>query len=74
MSFFDKLASPLYQTHTSKYALNHFLVYSRAKDSLKSAKKVVFFLICILAGRPMKGIKPTPPHLFPFGYATSRNL
>ena len=48
---FDKLAPP--QNICSKDALNHFLVHSSAKNSLRIAKNVVFFLVCILADRPM---------------------
>ena len=48
---------------------NHFLVISRAKNSLKRAKNVVFFLFCcILVDRPMEGgYNPRFPH----GYATA---
>ena len=43
-----------------KDALNHFLVHSRVKSSLRSAKNVVFSLFSILADR----LYP------PAGYAT----
>ena len=49
---FDKLAPWIYG---SKDALNHVLVHSSPKTSLRSAKHVVFFLICILVDRPMNG-------------------
>ena len=48
--------------YVSKNALNYFLVNSSAKDSLRRAKNVVFFLFCILVDRPMG--EPAP------GYAT----
>ena len=38
-----------------KNALNHFLVNSSAKDSLRKAKNVVFFLFGILVDRPIGG-------------------
>ena len=48
--------------YVSKNALNHFLVNSSAKDSLRRAKNVVFLLFCILVNRPMEGdIAPPPP-------------
>ena len=62
---FDKLVPPEYMFQ--KNALNHFLVHSSAKNSLRSAKNVVFFLFCILVNRPMWAIVPPPP---PPGYAT----
>ena len=42
---------------------SYFLVQSSAKESLKSAKTVVFSLYCILIGRPMGGgySPPRPP-------------
>ena len=47
---FDKLA-PL-RIYVSKDALNHFLVPSSAKKNiLRSAKNVVFFLLCILVNK-----------------------
>ena len=49
---FEKLA-PSPQIYVSKDVLNHFLVHSIAKNSLRSAKNVVFFLFCILVDRPM---------------------
>ena len=57
------LAPP--QINVSNYALNHFLVQSSAKESLRSAKHVVFSLLCILVGRPMGGAiaPPAPPPL-----------
>ena len=53
--------------YVSKNALNHFLVNSSAKDSLRRAKNVVFFLFCILVNRPMGGDIAPPPAP---GYAT----
>ena len=47
---------------------NHFLVNSSAKNSLKKAKNVKFFLFCILVDRPMEG--GYSPRL-PQGYATA---
>ena len=47
---FDKLAPP--QIYVSKDALNHLSVNSSAKDSLRRAKNVVFFLFRILVVRP----------------------
>ena len=44
----------------SKDALNHVLVHSSPKTSLRSAKNVVFFLFCILVDRPMRGAKALP--------------
>ena len=53
MSFiFEKLA-PL--NIWLKRCLNHVLVNSSPKTSLRSAKNVVFFLFCILVDRPMGG-------------------
>ena len=37
--------------YVSKDALNHFWVHSSAKNSLKRAKNVVFFLFCVLVDR-----------------------
>ena len=53
MSFISDKLAPL--INVSKYALNHFWVYSGAKDNLRSAKNVAFSLFCILVGRPMEG-------------------
>ena len=63
--FYFGLISPP-KINVLKYALNHFLVYSRAKHSLRSAKNKVFFLLCILADSPMARAI-APPH----GYATA---
>ena len=38
--------------YVSKNALNNFLVHSRAKGCLRSAKNVVFLLFCILVVAP----------------------
>ena len=54
---FDELAP----SNVSKDALNHFLVNSSAKDSLRTAKNVVFFLFFILVDRPMGGAIAPPP-------------
>ena len=52
---FDKLATPW--IYVSKDALNHFLVHSITKNSLRKAKNVVFSLFCILVDRPIgKGL------------------
>ena len=48
---FDKLVPPW--IYISRDAFIHFLVNSNAKNSLKKAKNVVFFLFCILVDRPM---------------------
>ena len=54
--------APPPQINVSNYALNHFLVQSSAKKSLRSAKNVIFFLFCILVGRPMgMAVAPPPP-------------
>ena len=47
-----------------KDALIHFLVNSSAKNSLRRANDVVFFLFCVLVSRPMGGAIAPP------GYAT----
>ena len=44
--------------YVSKNALNHFLVNSSAKDSLRRAKNVVFFLFCILVDRLLRRNPP----------------
>ena len=52
--------------YVSNDALNHFLVNSSAKNSLKRAKNVVFSLFCILVDKSMRGgYSPRLPH----GYA-----
>ena len=38
--------------YVSKHALNNFLVHSRAKGCLRSAKNVIFLLLCILFVAP----------------------
>ena len=53
--------SPTPQINVSNNALKHFLVLSSAKDSLRSAKNVVFSLFCILVGSPLAR-PPTPPN------------
>ena len=52
---FDKLAPPP-RIYVSKDALDHFLVHSSTKNSLRRAKNVVFSLFCILVDRPMGGL------------------
>ena len=49
--------------YVSNDALNHFLVNSSAKNSLKRAKNVVFSLFCILVDKSMRGgaIAPASP-------------
>ena len=48
--------------YVSNDALNHFLANSSAKNSLKRALNVVFFLFCILVDRPIGGsYSPLPP-------------
>ena len=54
---FDKLA-PFPQINVSKYALNHFWVYFRVKDSFRSAKNVVFSLFCFMVCRQWGAIAP----------------
>ena len=50
--------------YVSKDVSNHFLVHFNAKNSLKSAKNVVFPLFCILVDRPMEGaVASLPPWL-----------
>ena len=63
MSFsFDKLAPLLHKR--IKICLNHFWVYSSAKDSLRRAKNVVFSLFCIFVDKPMGGaLALSPPPL-----------
>ena len=53
--YFWQLAPPPW-IYVSNDTLNHFLVNSSAKNSLKKAKNVIFFLFCILVDRPMEGI------------------
>ena len=48
---FDKLALPSW-IYVLKDALNHFLVHSSAKNNLRRARNVLFFLFCILVDRP----------------------
>ena len=64
---FDKLASWIYG---SKDALNHVLVHSSPKTSLRNAKNVVLFLFCILVDRPMGGGGQKPPPPSSLGCAT----
>ena len=64
---FNKLAPSLNTVYVSKDVLNHYLVHFSAFNSLKSAKNVVFFSLCILVDMPMReAIAPLP------GYATAR--
>ena len=63
------LAPPPPLNKRFKLCLNHFLVQSSAKESLRSAKNVVFSLFCILVGRPMEGAI-APPLIFLSCYAT----
>ena len=59
---FDKLAPHL--NICSKDDLNYFLVNSNAKNSLRRAKNVLFFLFCILVDSSMGGgysPSPRPP-------------
>ena len=49
---FDKVAPPW--IHVSKDAINHFLVHSSTKNSLRKTKNEVFFLFCILVDRLMR--------------------
>ena len=43
---------------------------SLQKNRLRSAKNVIFFLLCILVDRPMGGggLNPQPPCVRPWGY------
>ena len=52
-SIFDKLAT--HWIYVLKDALNHFLVHSSAKNSLRRAKNLLFFLFCIFVDKPMGG-------------------
>ena len=54
-SIFDKL-TPSPETYVSNDVLNHYLVHSNAKNSLKNAKNVEFFPFCILVDMPMGGL------------------
>ena len=58
INFWQISSPPL--IYVSKDALNHFLVNSSTKNSLKRAKNVVFFLFCILVDRPMQGVIAPP--------------
>ena len=50
--------------YVSKDALNHFLVHSSAKSSLRRAKNVLFVLFSILVDRIMEeAIAPPAPPL-----------
>ena len=70
----QSISPPPPQMNVSNYALNHFLVWSSAKESLRSAKNVVFFLFCILVGRPMGGVIASPPRPPPWlRYWSCRN-
>ena len=51
-SIFYKLAPWRY---VLKDVLNHFLVHSSAKNTLRKAKNVVFSFFCILVDRPLGG-------------------
>ena len=54
--YFWQISPPLPKYMFQKNALNHFLVHSSAKkNSLSSAKNVLFSLFCILVHRPMGG-------------------
>ena len=57
----------------SKDALNHVLVHSNPKTSLKSAKNVAFFLFCILADRPMDGGAKASPLRPPLAALLTQN-
>ena len=61
---FDKVAPSPLKIYVSKDALNIFLVRSSTKNSLRSAKNVVFLLFCILVDWPIL-VAPLPP-----GYTT----
>ena len=63
-----QIIPPNAQQRSAPLAVNHFLVHSSPKNSLWSAKNVVFFLFCILADRPMKVATAPPPT--PTGYTT----
>ena len=52
---------PNAQQRLALLAVNHFLIDSSPKNSLRSAKNVVFFLFCILVDRPMKVATALPP-------------
>ena len=47
--------------YVSKDPLNHFLVHSSAKNSLRRAKNEAFSLVCILVDRPMGEDIARPP-------------
>ena len=75
MSFvFDKLSPPPLLNKHFKIGFKSFLVYSSAKDSLRSAKNMVFFLFSILVGRPIIGgaIAPRSPPPLPTRLALLR--
>ena len=52
--------------YVSKDALNHFLVYFRAKNSFRSANNLAFSLFCILVYRP-RGAVPLRATLLDIG-------
>ena len=56
--YFWQISSP--SAYVSKNALNHFLVYFSAKNSLKSAKNVVFFILR-LGWQANRGAIAPPP-------------
>ena len=64
---FEKSAHPW--IYVSKDVLNHFLVNSNAKISLRRAKNVLYFLFCILVDRPMKKLWPPPPPGYAIEYS-----
>ena len=62
-----KIASytPNAQQRSAPLAVNHFLVHSSPKNSLRSAKNVVFSLFCILVDRPIRGATAPAPYPSP---------
>ena len=52
-------------------AINHFLVHSSPKNSLRSAKNVVFFLFCILVDMPIGGATAPHPHWLRYWFHAS---
>ena len=70
---FDKLTPPP-EYMCSKDDLNQFLVNSSAKNSLRRAKNVVFFLFCILVDRPMGRAIASPRTPLPLATLLTQNI
>ena len=55
-----QIIPPNAQQRSTPLAVNHLLVHSSPKNSLRSAKNVVFSLFCILVNRPIRGATAPP--------------